>query len=204
MGIKLNLLAIIVLIVLSSAGRTRADITAAGPTTSSALSLTPPASQPAFLDPRRWAFEVLGTGMADFTNRGVEMGGGRIAWDYYTSPDFSWRCELTAYGVSTRDGNAAAGQGSLGFRHYVYHVGDTSLFADVGFGLFDASRRVPPRGTNFDFTFHTGIGLDHPLGNHVDLIAGLRYFHLSNARIAGASHNPSLNGPEAYIGLMFR
>lgn len=177
---------------------------ATAPSGADVLSLTPRASQPVFLDPTRWRFEVLGTGLADVTNRGVQMGGGRVAWDYYVYPDFCWRCELTEYGVTTRDDTAAATQASLGFRHHVYQVGDTSLFADIGFGIFDASKRIPNNGTYFNFTFHSGVGLDHPLSDHVDLIAGIRYFHLSNARIDGPSHNPSLNGPEGYIGLMFR
>jgi lipid A 3-O-deacylase PagL len=193
-----------VLVVLGSALSAKADNTTTAPRGADSLSLNAPASQPAFLDPSRWRFEVLGAGVADLTNRKVEMGGGRVAWDYYTSPDFCLRCELTEYGVSTSGGNAAATQGSLGFRHHVYKVGQNSLFADVGFGLFDATRRVPENGTYFNFTFHTGIGFNRPLSDKVDLIAGVRYFHLSNARIDGASHNPSLNGPEVYIGLMFR
>jgi opacity protein-like surface antigen len=204
MAMKQFICAAAVLIVFGLAEGVRADSPTTAPTTAESLSLRAPASQPAFLDPSRWRFEVLGTGISDMTNRKVEMGGGRIAWDYYTSPDFCLRCELTEYGVSTSGGNAAATQGSLGFRHHVGKVGDNSLFADLGFGVFDATRRVPQNGTYFNFTFHTGIGLERPLSDKVDLIAGIRYFHLSNARIDGASHNPSLNGPEVYIGLLFK
>ena len=155
-------------------------------------------------DPSRWSLEVIGTGMTDITNRHVQMGGARVAFDYYKYPDFCLRCELTADGVSTDRGDAAAGQESLGFRHHFYQFGDSSLFVDVGFGLFEAGKRVPHNGTYFNLTFDTGIGIDHPIAKDVDLIAGVRYFHLSNARLEGPEHNPSLNGPEAYFGLMFR
>jgi len=174
----------------------------------SPLTLDVPATRPTqpnpVLDPHRWSLEVLGAGMADVTDRNVQMGGSSVAVDFYTHTDFCLRCELTAWGVSTEGGDAAAGQGSLGFRHHFYQFGDSSLFIDIGFGIFEASRRVPQNGTYFNFTFDTGIGVDHPIAKDVDLIAGVRYFHLSNARIEGADHNPSLNGPEAYIGLMFR
>jgi hypothetical protein len=169
------------------------------------LTLDVPTTQPnPILDPHRWSLEVLGAGMADITNRGVQMGGAAIATDYWVYPDFCLRCELTAWGVSSRDGDAGAGQGSLGFRHHFYKFGDSSLYIDVGFGVFEASRRVPESGTYFNFTFDTGIGVDHPIARNVDLLVGVRYFHLSNARMQGADHNPSLNGPEGYIGLMFR
>ena len=203
MAMKQLICAAGVLIVFGLAVEGRADSSTTAPSAADSLSLKAPASQPAFLDPSRWRFEVLGAGITDLTNRKVEMGGGRIAWDYYTSPDFCLRCELTEYGVSTSGGNAAATEGSLGFRRHVGKVGDNSLFADVGFGVFDATRRVPQDGTCFNLTIHTGIGLERPLSDKVDLIAGIRYFHLSNARIDGPSRNPSLNGPEVYIGLLF-
>lgn len=170
------------------------------------LTLDVAATQPLhpLLDPSRWRLETLGTGMADVTNRHVAMGGARVAFDYYTDTNFCLRCELTSYGVSTHDGDAAAGQGSLGLRHHFYQFGNSSIFNDVGFGVFYAGRRVPESGTYLNLTFHCGLGIDHPISDTVDLIVGVRYFHLSNARLEGPKHNPSLNGPEAYIGLMFR
>jgi hypothetical protein len=171
----------------------------------SPLTLDVPATQRnPVLDPNRWRLEVLGTGMGDLTDRDVQMGGASVAFDYYTHTDFCLRCELTAWGVSTEAGDAAAGQGSLGFRHHFYQFGDSSLFIDVGFGIYEAGRRTPQNGTYFNFTFDTGIGVDHPIARNVDLIVGLRYFHLSNARLEGPEHNPSLNGPEGYVGVMFR
>ncbi len=172
----------------------------------SPLTLDVAATQPRnpMLDPHRWRLEVLGTGMADVTNRHVAMGGARIAFDYYTDTNFCLRSEFTAYGVSTEAADAAAVQGSFGLRHDFYHFGNSSIFNDVGFGIFEAGRRVPQNGTYFNLTFHCGIGVDHPIADNVDLIVGVRYFHLSNARLEGPAHNPSLNGPEAYLGLMFR
>jgi hypothetical protein len=175
---------------------------AAEPTTDP-LTLSAPAAAPAPLD-HRWSFEIDGVGMADVTNRHVQMGGARLGIGYYAAEQFAFRAELTSYGVSTSDGDAAAVQGSLGFRHHVYQIGPTSLFIDVDFGLFEAAHRVPSHGTDFNLTFDTGVGLERPIADNLDLVAGIRYFHLSNARLEGPDRNPSLNGPQAFIGISFR
>jgi len=38
----------------------------------------------------------------------------------------------------------------------------------------------------------------------MDFIAGVRYFHLSNAKREGADRNPSVNAIQAVVGVMFR
>jgi hypothetical protein len=178
---------------------------AATPTTDSLTLDAPPATAPAPIPfDNRWRFEVLGVGMADVTNRHVEMGGTRLGIGYYPAEQFGFRLELTGYGVSTSDGDTAAAQASLGFRHHVHEFGRTSLFIDVGFGLFEAGKRVPSHGTDFNLTFHTGVGFTHPIADGLDLEGGLRYFHLSNARLEGPDRNPSLNGPEFFIGVVYR
>ena len=46
-------------------------------------------------------------------------------------------------------------------------------------------------------------GTTYPLKDNLHLLTGVRYFHLSNARIEGNSRNPSINGVEGFLGLMW-
>ncbi len=173
------------------------------------LSLSTPASAPAALpgsvDFPRWSFELLGAGVIDTTGRNVGMGGARLGIGYYLYDTVALRTEFTAWGVADDPKDTAAVAASFGLRHHLLKIGkDSSLFVDVAGGIFEAGRRVPERGTDFNFTFDTGFGIDHPLAPGLDLVGGVRYFHLSNAHLKGPDRNPSVNGPEMFVGLMFR
>ena len=157
-----------------------------------------------FTDDRRWDFELLGAGNVDVTNRRTKMIGPRVAVGYYIYDNLALRAEITGYSVSTEPGDTSAIQGSFGLRQHLLAIGNCSLFVDVGGGIFEAGRRVPEHGTDFDFTFHAGPGLAVPLRDGLDLELGTRYFHLSNAHLEGSGRNPSINGPEFFLGLMYR
>ena len=157
-----------------------------------------------FADERRWDFEILGAGNVDLSNRRTKMIGPRVALGYYLYDNIALRLELTGYSVSTEPGDTSAVQGSFGLRQHLLAIGNTSLFIDVGGGIFEAGRRVPEHGTDFNFTFHTGPGIAIPLADGLDLETGVRFFHLSNAHLEGEGRNPSINGSEFFAGLMYR
>ncbi len=79
-----------------------------------------------------------------------------------------------------------------------------SIYADVLPGVLESSHRIPPSGTDFNFTIETGFGFTTHLWDRTDLLAGVRYLHLSNARLEGSDRNPSLNAIEGYVGLLFK
>jgi hypothetical protein len=74
----------------------------------------------------------------------------------------------------------------------------------VSAGVSQATRAVPGGGTHFNFIEEAGVGGTYRLDDGVHLIAGVRYWHLSNAQIHGEDKNPALNGVGAYVGLMWR
>jgi opacity protein-like surface antigen len=180
----------------------------AGPPEPFSLGPEPTLGQPieavSFASDRRWTLDLVGVGVLDASNRRVKMAGARVGVGYYVLDNLACRLELTGYHVSEEPGDAAAGQASFGLRHHLFDLGKSSLFVDVGGGVFEAGRRVPEGGTQFNFTFETGLGVAIPLSDRIDLEVGARYFHLSNASLHGSDRNPSVNGPEAFLGLMFR
>ena len=70
--------------------------------------------------------------------------------------------------------------------------------------MIESSHRIPPAGTDFNFFFKTGVGATVQLWDKTDLIAGVRYLHISNAHLEGPQRNPSLNAVEGYVGLLVR
>ena len=157
-----------------------------------------------FADERRWDFELMGAGNIDLSNRRTKMIGPRAAIGYYIYDNVALRLEITGYSVSTEPGDTSAVQGSFGLRQHLLAIGNCSLFMDVAGGIFEAGRRVPEHGTDFNFTFHTGPGIAIPLADGLDLETGLRFFHLSNAHLEGDRRNPSINGTECFVGFIYR
>ena len=124
---------------------------------------------------------------------------------YFFSDGMSVNAEARAYGVSQDDvSDAALFELDLLFRHHFLRRDNWTLFFDVSAGVSQATRAVPGGGTHFNFIEETGLGATYRLGDGVHLIGGVRYWHLSNAKIHGEDKNPGLNGYGAYVGLMWR
>lgn len=89
------------------------------------------------------------------------------------------------------------------FRWHVWRGDDWTLFADAGIGALFTTDSVPTSGTHVNFTPRVGVGVTYnlpSLGGRLQ--AGLRWHHISNARITGDRGNPATDAPMVYIGLM--
>lgn len=141
---------------------------------------------------------------------GVQPGGRRetygsqtLGLGYVYADNFALNAEFTGL-EATQDGpNVLAGGGDLLLRNHMIRGKGWSLFSDVGLGLMEANHRLPEGGTHFNFTTQAGLGLTFQLSERVDLLSGVRYFHLSNARMQGPARNPSINAIEEYVGLIY-
>jgi opacity protein-like surface antigen len=141
----------------------------------------------------------------------VALAGARDEWlpslnvgvGYNPLPQLSLNVEVAAYGVFQDGENAGAGEARLMLRHHFFVKERWTAFADVGFGAFEASERVPEGGTRFNFVFRSGLGVSYELRDGMYLMGGARYWHLSNAKMEGDLRNPSINGVEGYVGLMW-
>jgi hypothetical protein len=123
---------------------------------------------------------------------------------YYVFNNFSLGMEASGYRLAQSPGRDAWMYGLAGvMRHHLIQLDRSTIFADVTFGPALATDRVPAGGTYFNFATRSGIGATYQLRDHLHLIGGVRYFHLSNAHIEGRGRNPSINGVEGFLGLMY-
>jgi Lipid A 3-O-deacylase (PagL) len=125
---------------------------------------------------------------------------------YYFVPDISFGWELTGSYTSQPGPNhdVTAGGGNLQMLGHFLDERTWTLFGDCELGILESNHQIPPNGTDFNFTVHAGAGVTAKLWDNANLIAGARFLHLSNADVHGALRNPSINGGEAYVGLLFK
>jgi hypothetical protein len=107
-------------------------------------------------------------------------------WSFYD------RGADAAYGLSL----------GIGFRWHFLTRERWTLFADLGISVLGTTDAVPPEGTQLNFMPRAGVGFTRQLDEHVRLIGGLRWHHISNARTRGDSRNPARDAPQVYVGLV--
>lgn len=104
-----------------------------------------------------------------------------------------------------QEGDEALGFGpSIMLRWHYYERGRFTAFLDAGLGVLFSTDDVPTGGTSFNFTPRAGAGATWRLSDDgARLVAGIRWHHISNARIDGDSENPDRDGIIGYVGVMF-
>jgi hypothetical protein len=133
----------------------------------------------------------------------ANVASGTIGCGYFVIDNLSLGLEANGYHEHV-SGQNAWGYGISGvLRHHLFRYQQSTLFADASFGPIESTAPIPLGGTNFNFITRTGIGVTRQLDDHLHLMSGIRYVHLSNARLEGAERNPGINGIEGYIGLMW-
>jgi hypothetical protein len=155
-------------------------------------------------DAHRWSVELLGTALQDVNGRQVVMGGVTGGVGYYLFDNLSLNLDVTGYGFNQGHSTGAAAGVTLGLRHHIFTYRKTTMFVDCSGGEIEASDNLPRGGTHLNDTLEVGLGLQHPIAPNVYLMAGVRYFHLSNARSEGADRNPSINAVQGVVGMEWR
>lgn len=121
---------------------------------------------------------------SEFIAKDVEVGGELAGWNFNQPGD-----------------NALGGSLVLIVRWHFLNRGDWSLYADAGVGAMVAGDDTPDDGTSFNVMPRVGAGLTRALGEGgTRLELGVRWHHISNARITGDDHNPSRDSVALYAG----
>lgn len=204
----------------------RADLDSLGaplatPTLSFTLDEPPTASKtaPAESEPSR----ALGYGLAG--SRWWTVGGAyandfdnandfnlHVAFSQFLADELEFAVEAAGWYFDQPGKNTAGISGSMVFRWHFLHAEDYdwTLFGDAGIGLLGGFDEVPDGGTSFNFLPRLGFGLTKALAPGVDgesrgarLMVGLRWHHISNARINGDSDNPARDALMGYIAVTF-
>jgi hypothetical protein len=129
----------------------------------------------------------------------------RLAYSLFLIDDVEFSFELNGWYFQQDAKDAIGINPAIVFRWHLVHLEDRpwTVFADAGIGVLIASNQVPAGGTFLDFTPRVGAGYTHQIsedGKRLQL--GLRWHHISNARISGDRRNPARDGLMLYAGVM--
>ena len=142
-----------------------------------------------------WWFEC---GVGTNFNEGWSAVGG-IGVEWYPVEGFALGLRADGIGVELEDTARTAGGGvALLLRWHVIKRTDWSLYLDGGCGLAYFSSRVPSGATRLNFTPQLGIGCSIACGDQLRLLAGVRWFHISNGQTGDS--NPGVDMLNGYIG----
>lgn len=127
-----------------------------------------------------------------------------LAWSQFLVKDVEFALEGAAWYFDQSEHDAFGGSASMIFRWHFVNTGDWTVFADVGVGMVASTDDVPDGGSSFNLLPRAGMGLTRRLGDDgTRLQLGLRWHHISNARIFGDGDNPARDRVMLYAGLVF-
>ena len=124
---------------------------------------------------------------------------------YFLVDDFSLDVQGSLHFLDQERDDATAASTALLFRqHWWLDEEKTTFFLDVGVGLLAATADIPEEGAAFGLTPQAGVGLSFPLDEgRSRLILGVKWHHISTARLNGSDNNEGRDALMGYIGLTF-
>ena len=149
-------------------------------------------------DSTAWWFEV-GAG-SNFDGGWVALGGVGVEW--YPVDGFALGARFDGIGVGLKDTSTTAGvDAALLVRWHVLRRETWSVYFDGGCGFAVFADEVPTGASRFCFTPQLGLGVTCEVAEDARLMAGARWFHISNGQ--SASRNPGVDMLELYVGMTF-
>jgi lipid A 3-O-deacylase len=147
-------------------------------------------------------FATFGTGAGNNIGEAIDLNL-RIAWSYFFIQSVEFSTELNGWYFNQPGDDAIGINPAFVFRWHFITREQWSIFSDAGIGLLFTTDDVPDGGTSFNFTPRIGGGFTYRLAEDgTRLQVGLRWHHISNARIRGDSDNPARDGLMLYAGVM--
>ena len=150
-----------------------------------------------------WVVEADGAFIQPLRFSDDEFYQATFAASYYIADDVSVGAEVSGFYVDQPNDDTAALSAGLLLRWHFLQAERFTLFVDGGFGVSVADAAVPEGGTHFNYTPKGGVGATILLRDDLHLIGGVRFFHQSNANIHGREQNPSFDGAQYYLGVLF-
>lgn len=128
-----------------------------------------------------------------------------ITYSYFLADKFELAVEGGLWYFDQRGRDAVGFNGNLILRWHLLHDDEFNWtgYIDAGMGILASTSNVPSGGTSFGFTPRIGLGFTRRLGDGpARFQAGIRWHHISNARIQGDSRNPARDAPMIYAGII--
>lgn len=136
--------------------------------------------------------------------RGEFDAGLSLQYTTFLIDGFEVGAEGTFWGFFQDDDTVGVSAG-LVMRYHFYRSERWSIFADAGMGAAVSGDDVPDGGTSFNLMPRLGAGVTWRMfeDSPTRLVTGLRWHHLSNARVKGEEDNPARDAPGLYVGVTF-
>lgn len=164
-----------------------------------------PASAAArFGEPGPWYLTLGGGAAFDFEDS--TDGNLFVGFSTFLARELEFQVELGAWYFAQPGDDTGGLSASIVARWHLLHADDFdwTVYLDAGIGVLGAFDETPPGGTSFNFLPRLGAGFTKAIdGTAARLQVGLRWHHISNARINGDDNNPARNGLMIYAGVIF-
>ncbi|MBY0312572.1 MAG: acyloxyacyl hydrolase [Phycisphaerales bacterium] len=134
------------------------------------------------------------------------------AFSEFLADELEFAVEVGAWYFNQPGDDTGGLSGSMIFRWHFLHAEDYrwTIFGDAGIGLLGAFDNVPDGGTGFNFLPRVGGGFTWAFNESTDgesrgprLMVGVRWHHISNARIQGDDNNPGRDELAGYLAVTF-
>ncbi len=123
--------------------------------------------------------------------------------DHYFEEALAFRAGFTiGYTDAERTSGGVQGGPEFGLRWHLLRINRFSMYIDGSVAAVFHQNPLTPNSLHFNFDLQAGLGATLQVEDATHLKAGLRWHHLSNARIRGTSRNLGYDAPIFYVGLM--
>ena len=146
-----------------------------------------------------WRWQVLGSWMGDFD--GADQLEAEWSASWFFVENLSLDFGVSGDAILQPGTDAGGGGASLMMRWHFLARAEWSLFADIGCGLLFTNEPVPSDGGRVNFTPRAGLGGTIDVGGGARLMAGARWYHISNANTG--QDNPGRDSLQVFGGVSF-
>jgi len=195
----------ICLIVLTLASISRADFRLLNDDDDQPLQADTPATIPAKepFDKDTWTLDLCGSYITHIRWSEDYFTTGSARLNYYVIKNLAFTFGVSGYLVDQPDNDATQASFDIGGRLHLLRFDRFTIYFDGGGIRAWSDTAVPEFGTTYNYIARVGGGATWHLFDNVHLMGGARYFHQSNGDVHGRVNNPSFDGIESYVGLMF-
>jgi hypothetical protein len=154
---------------------------------------------------RAWTLELGGHGALETWNYNIsheEMQSMYTGITYGLGKGVTLKLGAPLYYVWQRGTDGYLLGFTIGVRSRALRRPRWSVFWEFEVGVSEADTDVPPRGTRFNYLALGGGGIAWRLRPGMHTLAGLRWVHVSNNGLAGASRNPDIEAVGPMVGML--
>jgi hypothetical protein len=149
-----------------------------------------------------WALDFCGSYIAHIRYSEDYFTTASAGGSYYLFKNVALNLRLSGYAIDQPIDDGIGSSFDLMGRIHLLKIDRLTVYFDGGGSRIWTNTAVPQGGTTYNWIGRVGGGATWNLYDNVHLMAGARYFHLSNGDEHGRINNPGYDGIETYVGVM--